>query len=444
MGRSSRRHGKRVPHARNRTFFFGEGRGMKHRMRNVIKIFSPLLLLVFSLLLSLLGVEVAYRYHLYNQMKNHPTYWAANDSIYEYHRELGYTHIPAKRIVEMKVERGYPVLWNESFTDQSGNMARVKVDNGRREYRILVLGDSFTAYQRDGSTWPDLLQEKLDARFPGKFDVVNCGRNMYGILQMFDLASVKVKELQPDLVVVAFITDDLKRCRFWMTVDSSQGGKRVIKKITPLDAADSAPSMDSFLVHTSITKPWCESMMKSKRPDHPLLEAMNDQYRSIMMEERYRDIFFTCSASFVFNRVIHGDAFHGLFLHLREPALEARVYRDDSRFRDQVAVLNANRVPYLLVHLPTYQDLQAGKYVLNSLEGELLQSLRELTGRDIISLMDYTARSGEQTERFYMLPHDGHPSRMGLELFADSVFNMLAWEGITKNSSVQISKGSWE
>lgn len=408
---------------------------MKLSTRKWMQILSPLLLLVSSVMLSLLGVEVVYRYHLYSRMNNQPTYWVADDSIYEYHRELGYTHIPAKRVIEMKVDKGYPVLWNERFTDESGNMTRVKQENGRKKYRILVLGDSFTAYQRDGSTWPDLLQDKLDARFPGKYDVVNCGRNMYGILQMFDLAAVKVKELQPDLVVVAFITDDLKRCRFWMTVDATQDVKRVIKAMSPPEVAGPSPSMDSFLVHPSVTKPWCESMMKSTRPDDPLLEAMNDRYRSIMLESRYRDVFFTCSASFLFNRIVHGDAFHGLFLHLREPALEARAYRDDSRFQDQIAFLNASRVPYLLVHLPTYRDLRDGKFVLNSPERELLNSLGQLTDSNVINLLDYTPGSGEPIETLYLLPHDSHPSRRGLEFLADSVFNLLLREGLASQGS---------
>lgn len=403
---------------------------MKHLAKRVIKLLPSLVLLVSSVMLSLLSVEVAYRYHLYSRMKTQPTYWAADDSIYEYHREFGYAHIPGKRIVEVKVEKGYPVLWNERYTDDSGNMTRVKGDDGARKCRLLVLGDSYTAYQRDGSTWPDLLQEKLDARFPGKFGVVNCGRNMYGILQMFDLAAVKVKELQPDLVVVAFITDDLRRYRFWMTADSIQGEKRVIKKLTPRETAGTDPGMDSFLVHPSITKPWCESMMKSRRADDPILKGMNDQYRRIMMEGRYRDVFFTGSASLVFNRIIYGDAFHGLFRHLREPALEARAYRGDSRFREQIAYLNASQVPYQLVHLPTYRDLREGKYVLDSLEKEILQYLRELTGRKIINLLEYTVDPGEQMESLYMLPHDGHPSRQGLEFFADAVFNLLTREGL--------------
>ena len=408
---------------------------MKKRIRKTITILSPILLLVSSVMLCLLGAEIAYRYHLYSRMKNQPTYWVASDSIYEYHRELGYTHIPAKSVIEMKVDKGYPVLWNERFTDESGNMTRVKQDNGRKKYRILVLGDSFTAYQRDGSTWPDLLQDKLDARFPSKYDVVNCGRNMYGILQMFDLAAVKVKELQPDLVVVAFITDDLKRCRFWMTVDATQGVKRVIKAMSPPEVAGPARSMDSFLVHPSVTKPWCESMMKSTRADDPFLQAISDQYRSIIMEGRYRDVFFTGSTSFVYNRIVHGDAFHGVFSHLREPSLKEDAYRSDSRFRNRIASMNASQVPYLLVHLPTYGDLRDGKYVLNSSERELLNSLGQLTDSNVINLLDYTPGSGEPIETLYLLPHDSHPSRRGLEFLADSVFNLLLREGLATQGS---------
>jgi hypothetical protein len=384
---------------------------------------------------ELLGAEVAYRYSLYSRMKNHPTYWASNDAIYEYHQALGYTYVPNKRSVEVRVSQGNPVLWLERFTDESGNMTRVRHENGGKGYRILVLGDSYTSDQREGSTWPDLLQEKLDARFPGLFHVINCGRSMYGILQMFDLAEAKVKEMRPDLVIVAFITDDLRRCRFWMTVDSGHGTKRVSKRTTPLQAADAAPYMDSFLVNPSITRSWCESATTVVKPNDPLLEAMNDQYRRILMEDRYRDVFLCCSTSFLFNRIVHGDAFRGVLGRLREPSLEADAYRNDNQFRNRVASLNVSRVPYLLIHLPTYRDLRDQKFWINSTEKEILQSLAELTGKNIVNLLNHASDPGEPVEPLFLLPHDSHPSRRGLEFLADSVFNLLVREGLTETAT---------
>ena len=403
---------------------------MKGSTKGWRRVLLPALLLVSSTALGFLSVEIAYRYHLYSRMKNAPTYYAANDSIYEYSRDFGFTHLPGKSIVEVKVERGYPVLWNERFTDASGNMTRVKRDSVRRDCRVLVLGDSYTAYQREGSTWPDFLQDRLDGRYPGKFEIVNCGRISYGVLQMFDLAGAKIRELQPDLVIVAFITDDLRRCRFWMTAERGNGDLRVTKRMAPREEENPAPFVDSFLVHPALTGGWCTAMLKSRNPEDPLLKELHERYRRVIMESRYRNLFFTPSASLVLNRILHGDAFHGLMRHFREPALEPEAYRRDARFLSRVSELNASRVPYVLVHVPTYRDLKAGKYILKKEEEALLQSLRELTGRNIVSLLEYAADPGDDLERLYLLPHDGHPSRKGHEYYADAVYSLLAREGM--------------
>ena len=404
--------------------------GGMRRSATGMMILVPVLLMLTGTAVGFLAVEAAYRYYLYIQLQAMPSYWAANDSIYEYHPDFGYTHPPGKSIVEVKVEKGYPVLWNERFTDGTGNMTAAKRTGAPGGQRLLVLGDSFTAFQRDGVTWPDLLQEKLDARFPGMFGVVNCGRNMYGILQMFDLGVEKAKELQPDLVIVAFITDDLTRPRFWMTVESIRGEARVIRRGTPADGNGSDSGIDAFLVHPGITKDWCMSMMGSVRSEDPVLKAMNERYRDLL-DRNCREAFFTGKASFVFNRLVRGDAFHGLVRRGGEPALTAKAYREDSRFLRQVAFLHASRVPTLLVHLPTYRELREGKYLPDGRQKELLQCLRELTGRKIVNLIDHMVLPNGEIERLFLLPHDGHPSRAGLEILSDAMFNLLTRDVLT-------------
>ncbi|HPC74472.1 MAG TPA: hypothetical protein PK120_08090, partial [Syntrophales bacterium] len=112
-------------------------------------ILVPVFLVLTGTAVGFLAVEAAYRYYLYIQLQAMPSYWAANDSIYEYHQDFGYTHPPGKSIVEVKVEKGYPVLWNERFTDGTGNMTAAKRTGAPGGQRLLVLGDSFTAFQRD-------------------------------------------------------------------------------------------------------------------------------------------------------------------------------------------------------------------------------------------------------------------------------------------------------
>jgi len=73
---------------------------------------------------------------------------------------------------------------------------------------VLTIGDSFTygVDVGDNDTWPALL-EAQDSRL----QVINMGVAAYGIDQMCLRLENALKTLKPDLVVVAFIGDDLER-----------------------------------------------------------------------------------------------------------------------------------------------------------------------------------------------------------------------------------------
>lgn len=76
------------------------------------------------------------------------------------------------------------------------------------KYLVLVVGDSFTfgAEADDDDTWPAQL-ESLEPRI----QVLNCGVSAYGTDQMALRLERFLRDINPDLVVAAFIGDDLKR-----------------------------------------------------------------------------------------------------------------------------------------------------------------------------------------------------------------------------------------
>ncbi len=75
-------------------------------------------------------------------------------------------------------------------------------------YTVLVVGDSFTygSQADDGAVWPTLLQG-LDPRL----QVLNMGVGGYGLDQMYLMLRRHIGHFRPDLVVAAFIDDDLER-----------------------------------------------------------------------------------------------------------------------------------------------------------------------------------------------------------------------------------------
>lgn len=102
---------------------------------------------------------------------------------------------------------------------------RVTADNqgsrGLRDYasakpegvlRVLCLGDSFTFGfgVDDELTYPELLRRELSRRYPGqRFEVINAGIPLFGILDAMDYFLTKGAALKPDVVVLQFFPNDI-------------------------------------------------------------------------------------------------------------------------------------------------------------------------------------------------------------------------------------------
>ncbi len=117
--------------------------------------------------------------------------------------------------------RPHPVLgWvpnpGHSFTNSEGQRYTTNRQGFRspRDYAldgrftVLVVGDSFTygSGADDSEVWPTILQEMRP-----DLNVINLGVGAYGTDQMLLMLEDRLPEYRPDLVIVAFISDDLHR-----------------------------------------------------------------------------------------------------------------------------------------------------------------------------------------------------------------------------------------
>ena len=82
------------------------------------------------------------------------------------------------------------------------DIERNKTKN-RGVYRIVILGGSNTmgATVADSDTYPIKLQELLNEKYPGKFEVWNAGVYAYVMSQKVAYANNIIKELDPDLLI---------------------------------------------------------------------------------------------------------------------------------------------------------------------------------------------------------------------------------------------------
>jgi hypothetical protein len=358
-------------------------------------------------------------------------YTAVDDVITEFNLEFGYSYMANKSNNRVLVHNGYPVMCTQATINELGNTNRIKGNYENATVKILVFGDSFTANtDLNGITWPDLLQDELEAKLNQDVNVINFGRGAYGILQMFDLARTKVEELDPDLVIFAFITSDLVRARFWRTVNFINGEKRDFVMAEPSEEADLKKTIDATVVNSMITREWCEDMLVALDKDDALLKALNEEF--IQRRREYYDPveFNSLTTSFIFNRIVYNAPFRGFTRPSLIPRFLENSYAADSRFIENVNHINQSNIPYYIIHLPTYDDLKAGEYKLSEQEQSLFESFQEVTGKQIINFFEYASSHDsdnlEDLEKLFISPYDLHPSLQGIRFYAEVVSEILS------------------
>jgi len=197
---------------------------------------AHVLLVVVGCIFGFLLTEGTYRLYLYQTQPSRflgdRNLWYFQDSPFRYSEEFGFEYIPGKYVGGAVYEGKVTQCWDPMLPwviNERGNMGRIKGSYEHADLKILVFGDSVTAWARESPngalmSWPDYLQDILEERLKKSVHVVNFARDGYGILQMFDLAAVKVPEWRPDIVIIAFITDDFTRDRFWRMITVLDGG----------------------------------------------------------------------------------------------------------------------------------------------------------------------------------------------------------------------------
>jgi GDSL-like Lipase/Acylhydrolase len=176
-------------------------------------------LLVTSVLLSYSLLDAGYRVYQYVTLPDRLFAEIARQASttgtpYVYDVHTGYRYPP-----NVSGERGHP--WFSKWrTNSYGHVSRFEypTEKPSNEYRIAVIGDSFTANITNNVRWPELLEEHLNASpnwtkaLQGRFTrVINFGVDGFGFLHFAAMLRHQALAFQPDLVIVNFIGDDIRR-----------------------------------------------------------------------------------------------------------------------------------------------------------------------------------------------------------------------------------------
>jgi len=395
---------------------------------------------------SLLGFalfEAGYRLYLHRTQPwwflDTEGLWYFEKSPFRYSEAFGYEYVPgtyhAGAAYDGRITACWDPIWDFAI-NALGNSGRIKGSYAEAELRILVFGDSFTQRPRpspegEPMTWPDFLQDLLEAELGRSVHVVNFGRDGYGVLQMFDLAAVKVREWRPDLAILAFITDDLTRDRFWRITTVLDGRERILVSSVPDPHPSRESATDAFLVDSRATSAWCHRLLASQARGDPVLRDLEET----LLEGRRRSTHlsdpWTLSQSFALDAILHGRAFHSTLARAGpslKPVHGLADFAEDPRLVAAVESLRASGTRFVLLHLASYSELAAGEEYSGRPEElardrALITSLERVTGWTVRGTLAHLPAPLGEIENLEAVPvdavRDPHPSLRGHRFYAE-------------------------
>jgi hypothetical protein len=167
---------------------------------------------VLAIALFALALEAGYRGYLYASFPDRfepppiGTVQANDASMWRFNARVGYEYVPSQTITTTTVVAGKVSGCGQTApVNAEGNIGPTVPDYDTAELKVALFGDSFSASSLDGMTWPALLQDRLESITGNRTRVLNLARDGYGVLQMFELAAAKIREVRPHLVIFAFI-----------------------------------------------------------------------------------------------------------------------------------------------------------------------------------------------------------------------------------------------
>lgn len=180
-------------------------------------------LLLVSLSVSFVAAEVGYRIYLHKVVTDQliqsvESHLNPARGLDVFDREIGFHYAPNSTWENFGFFRDKFHINAYGFMGNDLDPSPYTMAKPEGEYRIAVLGDSFTMAAQGYLRWTDLLQDYLNhspawrARVGGKFTrVLNFGLDGTGLVQWPAVYRFRAKQFAPDLVLVSFIIGDIRR-----------------------------------------------------------------------------------------------------------------------------------------------------------------------------------------------------------------------------------------
>lgn len=186
---------------------------------------------VSTVAVTLVVLEVAYRAREYVRLAyggGDAAVWTLDASPYLFAPDIGFRYRPNTNVLLQLVGADNEVrLANRFRVNNHGHVSLTDdtIQKPHDQFRIAVLGNSFTASVNQNTPWPSLLEQRLnadgglrDSLGASSVKVLNFGLEGTGIVQWNDVFLHDSRRYDPDLVLINFLSDDIRRRYSWRDV----------------------------------------------------------------------------------------------------------------------------------------------------------------------------------------------------------------------------------
>ena len=321
-----------------------------------------------------------------------------------------------------------------------------QIEKASDEFRIIMIGDSFTGTATNTRIWSDTVQDLLNedkgllkALGKKRITVFNLGQGGAGFDYFYYPLSHTAYRLSPDLVVVNFITEDVFR-RHPFPRHAFKDPRDMDDELARNQPAHEVPI--SRLMEFGDIKVPLTCWGNTSDPDcmpldwwipqgvEPDPDRVNTIKKAIAQELSWQRNMTSTSKSYLWDFVKQSSS----QLAPAEVA-SAVAHHDVQRSAEKIKTMSSYLPNMLLAHIPTYADIT--RKHLKAVEDSLYESLKKV-GFPAYTMAHWmpTHRSNEEVKTWYNLPHDGHWSDKGADLYAAAMHRLIRKQFLKRDTMV--------
>jgi hypothetical protein len=288
----------------------------------------------------------------------------------------------------------------------------------KTEYRIAVIGDSFSATTPSSLTWPTALERLLneDSSLSSlvtkkSFKVLNFGLDGTGFVQWPDVYKYRAEQFRPDMVIVNFMWSDPIR--------------RYIYRDTIKVGGDDYAMIVCSALPAQLANPACQSALCFiLDPEKPDFQAKAFRISKEIHEQEVRRL-----PWFSLHPELPAVLLKGRFGLMQRLVIQnysavlyasqEEAFRVSTESLRRVAAMNSRLM--VLFH-PTVEQCLSKK--APEMISEFMRQARDFK---IVNMLDALPLNTDESEirKWYNVPYDSHPSDYGAEVYARAAREQL-------------------